>query len=246
MIRVKKPAKIPAVLEKEGAAKRAEMCAAFDKGETKFEFDNKIYGHETVKSALKKAQHDKCFLCESKITHTSPGDIDHFRPKAGYRQSAKHKIKKPGYFWLAYEWENLFFACDICNRSFKKNLFPLLKDGNRCVSKADTNREEPLFINPETENPEDYISFRGEIVFAIDGNLRGQTTIEGAGLDRVELESNRKTTLEKLRLIYKIANATPELPESKEATNYLYNECAAETHEYSSMVKAALAAEFEF
>lgn len=247
MIRVKKPEKIPEILTAEGKAKRVEMCNAFEKGETKFEFDNKIYGHETVKSILKKSQHDKCFLCESKVTHISSGDVEHFRPKGGYRQSAKEKLQKPGYYWLAYEWENLFFVCELCNRRFKKNLFPLIKAENRCTSyKVDTNQEEPLFINPENEDPEEFISFRGEIVFAIDGNLRGKTTIEGAGLDRIELESNRKTTLEKLKRIYEIANATPELPQSKEAINYLYNECTSETHEYSSMIKAALMAEFKF
>ncbi len=247
MISVKKPEQIPAILKNEGTAKRAEMCDAFDKGEITFEFNNKIYGHETVKSVLKKSQHDKCFLCESKVTHVSSGDVEHFRPKGGYRQSAKHKLHKPGYFWLAYEWENLFFVCELCNRRFKKNLFPLLKAQNRSTShKIDTSREEPLFINPEIENPEDYISFRGEIVYAIDGNLRGKTTIEGAGLDRVELESNRKTALEKIKRIYEIANAAPELPQSREAMSYLYDECTAETHEYSSMIKAALVMEFRF
>ena len=247
MIRVKKPEQIPVILENEGTAKRAEMCDAFDNGETAFEFDNQIYGHETVKSVLKKSQHDKCFLCESKVTHISSGDVEHFRPKGGFRQSPKHKLQKPGYFWLAYEWKNLFFVCELCNRRFKKNLFPLLNSKKRCTShKIDTNFEEPLFINPETENPEDYISFRGEIVFAIDGNLRGKTTIEGAGLDRIELESNRKTKLKIIKQLYEIAKATPELPQSKEAINYLYNECTSETHEYSSTVKAALAAEFKF
>ena len=247
MIRVKKPKKVPEILEIEGKAKCAEMCRAFDKGETKFEFDNKIYGHETVKSVLKTSQHDKCFLCESKVTHISSGDVEHFRPKGGYRQSVKDKLQKPGYFWLAYEWDNLFFVCELCNRRFKKNLFPLLKSENRCTShKIGTSQEEPLFINPETENPQGFISFRGEIVFAIDGNLRGKTTIEGAGLDRVELESKRKTTLEIIKRLYEIANLTPELPQSIEAMNYLHNECASETYEYSSMIKAALAVEFKF
>ena len=247
MIRVKKPEQIPAILENEGTAKRAEMCDAFDKGEIKFEFDNQIYGHETVKSRLKKAQHDKCFLCESKVTHISAGDVEHFRPKGGYRQSVSHKLQKPGYFWLAYDWKNLFFVCELCNRRFKKTLFPLFKPENRCVShKTDTSQEEPLFINPETENPEGFISFRGEIVFAIDGNLRGKITIEGAGLDRIELESNRKTKLKIIKRLYQIAKAAPELPESQEAMNYLQKECTSETYEYSSMIKAALATNFEF
>ncbi len=247
MIRIKKPKKIPGILKTKGEARRDEMLGAFAKGETKFEFDNQIYGDKTVKNILRRAQHDKCFLCESKVTHISSGDVEHFRPKAGFRQSAKEKLQKPGYFWLAYEWTNLFFVCELCNRRFKKNLFPLLKAENRVKSReADLSHEEPLFINPAEENPEDFISFRGEIVFAIDGNVRGKITIEGAGLDRVDLESNRKTCLEKIKRIYEIAKASPKLPESKEALDYLQNECASEKHEYSSMIKAALAVEFKF
>ena len=247
MIRIKKPKKVPEILRTQGTAKRAEMCDAFDKGEIKFEFDNKIYGHETVKSVLKKSQHDKCFLCESKVTHISSGDVEHFRPKGGYRQSAKDTLQKPGYFWLAYDWENLFFVCELCNRRFKKNLFPLLRSENRIKSyKINLSQEEPLFINPEIENPEDFISFRGEIVFAIDGNLRGKTTIEGAGLDRVELESNRKTVLEKIRLIYNLANNNPPSPLRDEAIVCLQEEFTSETHEYSSMIKAALVVKFKF
>lgn len=247
MIRIKRPKKAPEILRTTGKAKRIEMCKAFDKGTTDFEFDNQIYGHETVKSILKTAQHDKCFLCESKVTHISSGDVEHFRPKGGYRQSVKDNLQKPGYFWLAYEWGNLFFVCELCNRRFKKNLFPLLAPKNRIASyKTKLSQEEPLFINPENENPEEFISFRGEIVFAVAGNLRGKTTIEGAGLDRVELESNRKTALEKIKRIYEIANASPELPQSKEALNYLYNECTSESHEYSLMIKAALAVGFKF
>jgi hypothetical protein len=36
-----------------------------------FEFDGGIYGHRSVKDALREAQHGKCAFCESKIAHIS-------------------------------------------------------------------------------------------------------------------------------------------------------------------------------
>ncbi len=64
MIRIVKPAKAPAILTAKGRAKRDEHKAAYKRGDRSFAFDAKIYGHKTVKEALIKAQHDKCFLCE--------------------------------------------------------------------------------------------------------------------------------------------------------------------------------------
>ena len=69
--------------------------------------------------------------------------------------------------------------------------------------------------------------------------IKGLTTIEGIGLNRVELEARRSVFLEKLKRLYKVAMATPERPESREALEYLET-CAAKEGEFSSMVKANL------
>jgi hypothetical protein len=253
MIRINRPEEIPEILQTKGKAKERGMKSAFTRfesdyrsGAKKFEFDNKIYGHETVKKVLRTAQKDKCFLCESKVSHISHGDVEHFRPKAGYRQSADKDLQKPGYYWLAYEWENLFFACQLCNQRFKKNLFPLADETHRATShKDDYKREQPLFINPAEENPEDFISYRGEYVFAIDDNQRGEATYKGAGLDRVELEEFRRTYLEEMRALYNVAIASPELPQSKEALELLQQR-TTENYQYSVMLKAALKDKFSF
>ena len=56
-------------------------------------------------------------------------------PKGGTRQTADEKeMKVPGYFWLAYAWQNLFLACQLCNQRFKKNLFPLENPDERAFS----------------------------------------------------------------------------------------------------------------
>src|SRR5436305_12373624 len=114
MIRIRKPAAPPAVLAAEGMDATTSNCAAYDGGITTFSFDTSLYGHDSVKRALKAAQHDKCCFCESKISHIAYGDVEHFRPKAGYRQHPADPLSRPGYYWLAYEWSNLYLACQMC------------------------------------------------------------------------------------------------------------------------------------
>ncbi len=129
MIRIKKPQKVPLILKNKGKKEKLKMCDAYEnEGKRDFDFDRKIYGGKTVKEALIKAQHDKCFLCESKITHIDYGDVEHFRPKKAFQQNAKENLTFPGYYWLAYDWKNLFLVCKICNQRHKKNLFPPLAE----------------------------------------------------------------------------------------------------------------------
>ena len=254
MISIDKPEEPPAILRERGNAETDALSreftqnkADYENGTKKFEFDSGIYGSKSVKNALIKAQHGKCFLCESKITHISFGDVEHFRPKGGSRQSSDEKeMKFPGYYWLAYAWENLFLACQLCNQRFKKNLFPLEDPTQRAVShESDSSKEKPLFVNPEIENPEVYISFRGEIPFAVDGNLRGKTTIEATGINRDELNEMRFATLKKLKMIYELALLNPQIPESVEAINYL-QQCRESSHEYTAAIRANMEDGFKY
>jgi hypothetical protein len=244
MIRVNKPKQAPAVLKIRGKAKRRAHVAAYNRGVRSFDFDSGIYGHKTVKDALKHAQHDKCFLCESKITHIAYGDVEHFRPKAAYCQSAQDTLHQPGYYWLAYEWSNLFLACQLCNQKFKKNLFPLANPTARAVShKAPLKKEQPLFINPSVDEPEEFISFRKEIPYPIDDNPRGRRTIKDLGLDRQKLNDRRLERYEHLEMIYKVAYMTLPTPETQRARDYLAR-AVLDSAEYASMARAAIAAEF--
>jgi sarcosine oxidase delta subunit len=72
------------------------------------------YSEKEVRKALLEMFNGKCAYCESKITAIYNGDIEHFRPKGKINEA---KLKFPGYFWLASEWENLLFACPFCNQT---------------------------------------------------------------------------------------------------------------------------------
>ena len=77
MIRVTKPPRPPAAL-RAGAGRTKADCAAYDEhrdeylnGVKRFDFDRTIYGHETVRTALRKAQHRKCCYCEGRFAARS-------------------------------------------------------------------------------------------------------------------------------------------------------------------------------
>jgi uncharacterized protein (TIGR02646 family) len=188
---------------------RESDCAAHDacpadyakaKDPKKFEFDWAIYASPEVKRALRKAQSDKCCFCEAKVTHVSPGDVEHFRPKAAFRQRPGGPLTRPGYFWLAYEWTNLLFCCEICNRRGKANLFPLVDPSVRATPRGrDVGAEQPLFIDPAADNPEEHIEFRDERAYPRDRSRRGRRTIDALQLNRRELLLDRLNYLVLLR-----------------------------------------------
>ena len=64
-----------------------------------------------LKEPLQECSHGKCWYCESRET-TAPGDVDHFRPKNEVEECPNH----PGYWWLAFDWTNYRYACELCNR----------------------------------------------------------------------------------------------------------------------------------
>ena len=248
MIRVVKPNPAPAILRNRGKTTTETNNAAFDvepdayrDGTRRFRFDNTLYGAKSVKNALIKAQHGKCAFCESKITHIDFGDVEHFRPKGGTRQSDDEPMSLPGYYWLAYVWENLFLACSLCNQRFKKNFFPLADAGTRAQSHHDdVSAEAPLFIDPARDAPEELIGFREEIAFPIDDDPRGRATIEALGLNRPELSERR---LDHHRMLATIRNLVQLLPSDSEAAleaRAVLEAAVRDDAQYASMARHAL------
>jgi uncharacterized protein (TIGR02646 family) len=246
MIPIKKPQNPPEILVKKGKEATEKLCLQFENGEREFEFDNGIYGHKEVKDALKKAQLDKCAFCETKLPRSS-GDVEHFRPKGGYKQQDSDKLQKNGYYWLAYNWDNLFFSCEYCNRIFKRNLFPLENPHERANShNHDLDKEIPLLINPAKENPQDFIEFKAEYAFPVNGNLKGKTTIDCFGLNDDELVEDRRTSLKMLKRIFDDLQKIPitEIEFIEEIKEYL-NSQKHKSQKYSAMICANLENDFE-
>jgi uncharacterized protein (TIGR02646 family) len=167
-----------------------------------FEFKASIYADVAVKDALRQAQHRWCAFCESVFDHVGYGDVEHYRPKGGYKQRETDELKLPGYYWLAYDWDNLFYSCQLCNQRFKKNLFPL-RDGRRRARshRHSLDHEEALLLDPGISDPSSYISFRAEYAYPIGGCLEGETTIDVLGLNRDELVEVRRDRLATLKVL---------------------------------------------
>ncbi len=259
MIRVNRPTRAPRILAGRGAKQRAKLCAEYDlapedyrSGRKELSFKRDIYAAKSVKNALIKAQHGKCAFCESMVRAVAHGDVEHFRPKGGYQQRREDDLQKPGYYWLAYEWTNLLFSCQICNQQGKKNLFPLAKPRRRAKSHHDDlATEEPLLVDPAQVDPELHIGFHDEVAFPRSGSRLGKASIEVLGLNRSDLLEDRRTYLAILKRLDDLREvlwrdmvtgvaASEELLEQLRKIDAHLGSCKRDEAEYAAMARAAL------
>lgn len=252
VIRVHKPRRGPSILAERGTPATDDLCRRIGAGQkVNGSFDRSIYGAPAVKDALAAAQHDKCCFCESKVTHVAYGDIEHFRPKAAVRQAPEAPERKPGYYWLAYEWSNLYFACEQCNRRHKRNLFPLENEEDRVLSHEDAAllpEEKPLYIDPGEEDPEQLIGFRKEYAKAIPGDHRSRAdaTVRDLGLNRDALCARRRerralvlTTLRNIRSWLASGCPEPQRTLTIRSVEHLSN-WLRDDAEYASMTRSLI------
>ncbi|MHC1754578.1 MAG: hypothetical protein AB9861_03955 [Methanosarcina sp.] len=212
MIKINKTQPAPGYIRYVGTSREEDKCQSetqlaceyFESGDYNpnnkygYKFKSSIYGNKIWKEQLLKDQFDKCCFCESKVAHIDAGDVEHYRPKGESKQTDSDPANKPGYYWLAYDWDNLLIACQRCNRRKKKSLFPLLNPDERASS---TNKniavERPVFINPCIEDPKNFIKFNLEYPVGIDDNGRGEKTLDELNLVNDEtLNEIRRNHLE--------------------------------------------------
>lgn len=91
-------------------------------------------------------------------------DVEHFRPKAktveltveDCKEAGDNLLLKPpnpkrgGYWWLAFDFENLLLCAQVMNREEKRNFFPLHKDSPIAseMNKNAWRNEIPVFLDP--------------------------------------------------------------------------------------------------
>ena len=174
-------------------------------------------GQKAVYFDLHSNFYGKCAYCESLVAHSQPGDVEHYRPKGRITDSNNKvvmitkpdgtQIPHPGYYWLAYHHLNLLPSCTDCNRPSNANSggtligkwdqFPV--KGTNAVDPGDEVHEEPLLINPLTEEPDGHLEIDSiGILHAKDE--RGQKCIDLFGLNlREALVNERKNTYEDIK-----------------------------------------------
>ena len=175
--------------------KKAVLTRKNKRGEriTKEDFDSNYYSHVDIRCPLWTWQSRKCCYCERWRDLMREPDVDHFRPKSRVDGEAG-----PGYWWLAYDWNNLFFSCRTCNQAFKKAAFPLEAGGVRAGPGGDLVRERPTLPDLEREDPETLIGYYWvqdpeplAKPVGLDRAGRGDRIIAVLGLNRDELNVER-------------------------------------------------------
>jgi uncharacterized protein (TIGR02646 family) len=172
------------------------------------------YKRQPVKDALAGLFGPKCAYCEFRYAGGAPMDVEHYRPKGGYLDE-RGVLRKPGYYWLAADWDNLLPSCIDCNRerkqvyrardgklvkgkSGKANHFPILAGTARATAPAGIATEQPLLLDPCRDRPELHLHFLADgfvepaLTPEETARPRGKATIQVYGLAREGLVGDRR------------------------------------------------------
>lgn len=217
--------------------------------------DDSVYGHDQVRAALEKLFNDKCAYCESEPTPCSDWNVEHYRPKGRVAERRDH----PGYYWLTYNWRNLYPVCTHCNQrrkdkprwkrpgtgaaAGKMDQFPLLDERTRAMRPTQSIRREiTLLIDPCYDDPEDYLGYDIEgQVYALNDNRYGAKTIKICHLKRSRLKSARKKRLDAAVCVMKsIRKASREgnVAAARGFRNYFRKHLMADGCAYAAVARA--------
>ena len=153
----------------------------------RFSFTPKIW--QEAKGPLLRIFHSKCAACELFVAVNTFGDVTHFRPKSLVVEDKSSR----GYWWLAYDWENLHVLCPRCHH-MKGARFPI--KGQRALEPASNlSKEKPLLLDPCIDDPSIHLAFDDNGTVA-GHSERGRATIEVYGLNRETLVEARRRAIE--------------------------------------------------
>ena len=160
-------------------------------------------------AALERLCEHKCAYCEAPAPASSSWDVEHYRPKGRVSERPDH----PGYYWLAYEWDNLLLSCQLCNQrrrdrptwdqvepgttSGKADRFPLADEATRAMDpSADLAAEARLLLDPTRDDPEEHVTFDlAGRALPLEGSAMGAASIEVYHLNRRRLRSWRQAQI---------------------------------------------------
>ena len=147
------------------------------------------YRHPANKAALQEASFDKCMYCESKVSHSYFGDIEHIRPKDQFPD-------------LEFNWDNLGFVCAQCNNA-----------------KLNQWHHDTPYINPYDEDPSTDLAAVGAYVYHRSGSERGEVTWRDISLNRPALLERRSERINAIHALVDKVNRThdPALREALNA-----------------------------
>jgi len=151
-----------------------------------------------AREPIARAQHQKCVYCETRVRPGYPGDVEHYRPKEAVTPVSWNRAKKqfrdgkkitPGYWWLAYSFDNYLFSCFWCNNR-KGTRFPV-RGQRPPLTPGSEPGERPLLLNPFMVDPSIHLEF-DELGGVHGMTQEGRFTIHVCGLDRHDLHHERQ------------------------------------------------------
>jgi uncharacterized protein (TIGR02646 family) len=206
--------------------------------------------------ALEKLFHNKCAYCESNTTAAGPWDVEHYRPKGQVAESRNH----PGYYWLAYTWDNLLPSCVFCNQrktdqpvfdnptelraAGKFDQFPLEDETFRALTHDDSwENEKPLLLHPCKDQPEDHFTYniQGDIIPKDLQDQRAVKTIEICHLKRRRLRNERIKKINHMVKMLQLDNAIdPTDTDAKQLSREIIQMLTADHQTYAGAARAVL------
>lgn len=198
------------VTDRQGRTETDRAIAHYTNGwDGRKAFGYRRYSEDDVRRELAVMCHGKCAYCESRIHVVTHEDVEHWRPKGSVFEADGTEIT-PGYYWLGAEWTNLLPSCPHCNRRSRKDLtapggalsgkqalFPLSDPARRWRRHDQPNQEEPLLLDPVTDEPGEFFLDAGGGVLGEKqprgrANERAKQSIAIYGLNRTALVHERR------------------------------------------------------
>ena len=175
-----------------GSAERHFRASDARAEQRRFDFDvDGIFSDSSLHASLNQLFGGKCAFCESEIL--TGLRAHHLRPTQE-AVGRDHAVSRAHYWWLAYEWGNLYPACEPCALSAGAR-FPV--DGPRAPSGtpvAELASEASLLLDPCADEPSDHLVFHRDGVVA-GRTERGFHTIQTFNLNRPELVDARANAI---------------------------------------------------
>lgn len=153
----------------------------------------------------------KCAWCERIRDVSRELDVEHYRPKVKVtRWDGEPPLVSdtppqemdigPGYWWLAFSWDNYSLACKACNQEWKRNLFPVREPRPSC-NEGIEKTEQPLLLDPSKPfRTHDHFSWMMDAT--MHGNSpEGRATIITCGLNRTPLVALRVKLIPDLNMV---------------------------------------------
>lgn len=196
---------------------------------------------EGTLSHLSSVFDDKCPFCETRLGRV---ELLFFRPRSDVQQRRGLVDCPHHYWWLIWDWDNLYPACPHCLIA-RGSWFPiagkrvglgvgLLSTGGSGVTRFDhyrLRREDSLILDPcdsdEWRDPKNHLRFlKDGTVVERAGSAYGGVTIEAFDLNRDGLVSARKKTIDLLELRWNqtLNNYVAQLPSATARLNWVTSE----------------------